>query len=534
MSNLICGFLKARNEIIRNGNIYRALANAEQFCDQIYAIDDASYDGTREYLISRLGADHVICIPPEQHSFAEELKWKQELLKVIHQNGPWDFIYWFDADETLDAAGTAGLRDFCRANINNSNVRAWSFHYTQLWDDSSYARTDQSFDEGQFIKLWKYSPDLSFNVVLGTHNPQIPQQVLQGFWSGNVAKAPFEQIHWGNYGPALKFKCIQYWGGLGGVERHMYFNDGTYRKVPDELFPPDADLHPNENPPKGWGPEYIQRLKDLQNLTNLQEYFCVILPTYNRVKDLPKPLESLLTQTYPKWFAVVLDDGSTDETSELMWEYQKKDPRFFYIRYLEQRGGVAMNEIGMEIATRTASWWTRLGSDDVFYPKKLERDAEALKQYPACYGLFEVHRKGVMGERGNTPVPSDIMIPIYLQGGFFCSWANVAVRTEVLKQVKERFGNYCDPRLRNMEDCLVNFRITKVTPWVWRGTYKGEFVINPPTNQCPEMTKNVLDIEPEAYWNAAESGGASSPTSMNIYATDRGLTTQIINQENLK
>ena len=43
--NLIVGFLKVRNEIIREGNIYRCLQNMQEICDEIYAIDDASYDG---------------------------------------------------------------------------------------------------------------------------------------------------------------------------------------------------------------------------------------------------------------------------------------------------------------------------------------------------------------------------------------------------------------------------------------------------------------------------------------------------------
>lgn len=530
--NLICGFLKVRNELIRCGNLYRCLTNLEQVCDDIYAVDDSSWDGTREYLISRLGADHVICIPPEEHDFKQELKWKQELLKKIHQNGPWGFILWQDADEVLDAQAIKELRLFCKGQLEtNLNIKGWSFHYTQLWVNSSYARTDSGFDDGQFIKLWRYSPDLSFNVILGTHQPQMPQQVLEGLYAGNVTKLPYEVIHYGNYGVNLRFKCIQYWGGLGGVERHMFFDKATYRKIPDELFPEGVDLHPDENPPLGWVADYIARLKDLQNMTNLQDYFCVIIPSHNRAYSLPAALDSLLAQTYPKWFVIVLDDGSTDNTEEVMWKYQQKDPRIFYCRYLEQRGGVCMNEIGMEIAAQTASWWTRLGSDDVFFPKKLERDAAALKQYLAVYGPFQASRKGVLMEYGNRPDPSGVMLSIFKQGGFFASWANVAVRTEVLKQVKERFGNYCDLRLRNMEDGCVNGRIAKLTSWTWRGVYKNEFLINPPVEKINEIIQNQKGMESDAFWNCNEQDGASGPLAARIYMTDRTLTTQIANQE---
>ncbi len=53
--------------------------------------------------------------------------------------------------------------------------------------------------------------------------------------------------------------------------------------------------------------------------------------TYNRASVLPKALESVLWQTYPNWICVVSDDGSTDNTKEVMKEYLKKDQRFRFI-----------------------------------------------------------------------------------------------------------------------------------------------------------------------------------------------------------
>ena len=53
------------------------------------------------------------------------------------------------------------------------------------------------------------------------------------------------------------------------------------------------------------------------NLRGLEGWFTVVVPSFNRAKDLPRALNSLLAQRYEKWIAVVLDDGSTDGTADL-------------------------------------------------------------------------------------------------------------------------------------------------------------------------------------------------------------------------
>jgi len=53
----------------------------------------------------------------------------------------------------------------------------------------------------------------------------------------------------------------------------------------------------------------------------------VIIPTYNRANSLPRSIKSVLNQTYQDFELIVVDDGSTDSTRELVEEFQKKDSR---------------------------------------------------------------------------------------------------------------------------------------------------------------------------------------------------------------
>ena len=59
----------------------------------------------------------------------------------------------------------------------------------------------------------------------------------------------------------------------------------------------------------------------------------IIIPTYNRASMLGKTLDSILAQTYTFWECIIVDDGSTDDTIEVVKSYTEKDTRLhFYTR----------------------------------------------------------------------------------------------------------------------------------------------------------------------------------------------------------
>jgi glycosyltransferase involved in cell wall biosynthesis len=545
---LLCGFLKVRNEIIREQNLYRVLENMSRYCDAAVVCDDASSDGTREYLIQWIAERQergpqpswwrFLGVDPSTQDFRKELYWKQKMLDEVHVIEP-HFVLWMDGDEVFDAQGTKHLPAFCES-VKNSVGRAWRFHYTQFWRNTFYARTDGGFDDGWFLKLWKWSPDLSFAISDGTHQAQFPVQVGNAIAVGLVHDGPFEQLHYGNFGTNLRWKVIQYRGGLGGWERHLVFKAASFRAVAQSIIPDHCESF--EIRPDSASPTILPftdveeaRIRDLYNLKQREGYFSVIIPAYNRAADLPRALDSLLKQTYEKWIAIVLDDGSTDHTPAVMRQWQDIDPRIFYCRYPKNRGGVAMNEIGMALACEMTEWWTRLGSDDFFGPRKLELDATALRVHEAVYGMYHVHREGKFYEICNPPCPSAAIRNSLLTSGFACSWANCAARTSVLRRVRDTYGSFCDPALRNMEDFLVNARIARESSgWVWRGMVDGKFILNPDPKTCVEIAqrfKRGEDRDFEAAWNAVESGASGNSVQT---TRDENTTRQLIMQENIK
>lgn len=519
---LIVGFLKARDENIREGNIHRCLANMRKFCDTIVACDDASSDGTREILQREIEPGQLLLIDPDKQDFRKELVVKQEMMKLVDKLQPY-WVWWQDADEELDADGVVNIRKLCTEQRDAPIMGgAYRFKYTQLWRSAQWYRTDDGFDDGSFIKLWKWSPGLRFHEMEGTHNPQFPQQIAHH----QVAELPWKVIHWGNCGKNLQLKVIQYYGGLGGWWRHLDFERAEYKPVSGITVtePRPVPFTPRER-------ELIVMQRGLGNATGGAQpepaMFTVVVPTHNRGWALDEALSSLVAQTYRRWVAIVLDDGSTDNTPAVMEKWQRRDPRIYYARF-PRSGAVAMNEIGMRLACRWTEWFTRLGSDDYFEPHKLQLDAMALASgTPWVYGPYRVLRDGALAETCNLPQAGDALRAQLQRGQFAVSWANMALRTSLLAKVFDDHGNFCDPRLKTMEDFLVNTRLARYAEPVFRARFTQGLA------HCDLVGAGLGSLPQEAMLHDAIWRVSTDGASSNVFVTgnEDELTRQIIAEE---
>mgnify|MGYP005832491149 CR=1 FL=1 len=102
----------------------------------------------------------------------------------------------------------------------------------------------------------------------------------------------------------------------------------------------------------------------------------VVIPTYNRANCVGDAIRSVLEQTYKDFEIIVVDDGSTDNTPEVLAGFGDK------IRIVKQenRGVSAARNAGIRIAR--GQWIAILDSDDVWEPKKLEVQIRDLEEHP--------------------------------------------------------------------------------------------------------------------------------------------------------
>jgi glycosyltransferase involved in cell wall biosynthesis len=104
-------------------------------------------------------------------------------------------------------------------------------------------------------------------------------------------------------------------------------------------------------------------------------YFSIVLPTYNRSQMLGKAIGSLIEQTFTNWELIIIDDGSTDDTKEVVENYH--DSRIQYFYQTNQERSAARNN-GVEKAN--GKYICFLDSDDYFIEDRFERIFNTLQE----------------------------------------------------------------------------------------------------------------------------------------------------------
>src|SRR5947209_13220762 len=93
----------------------------------------------------------------------------------------------------------------------------------------------------------------------------------------------------------------------------------------------------------------------------------VIIPTYNHGRFIADAIESVLAQTYPVSEIIVVDDGSTDETQEVVEKFGEK------VRYIEQANAGVSAARNTGIENSDGDLVAFLDADDTWLPEKIEK-----------------------------------------------------------------------------------------------------------------------------------------------------------------
>jgi glycosyltransferase involved in cell wall biosynthesis len=188
-----------------------------------------------------------------------------------------------------------------------------------------------------------------------------------------------------------------------------------------------------------------------------QALVSVILPTYNRAAFLPAAFASIAGQTFADWELIVVDDGSSDDTSKVVRE--QGGPLGERVRYVHQtnRGAYAARNRGLDEAR--GAYIAFFDSDDVWLPHHLERCVSALEMHAEidwAFGACRIvnHATGAVIEPstfypGGRPraflhlavrragplriVDDPGMIPCQILDGLHCGLQNSVIRRRVFE-----------------------------------------------------------------------------------------------------
>ena len=159
----------------------------------------------------------------------------------------------------------------------------------------------------------------------------------------------------------------------------------------------------------------------------------VIIPVYNRERYIKQALESILAQTFIDFELLIIDDGSTDHSPEIITSF--RDSRIHFVRNECNLGIPKTRNRGIELAR--GKYVAFLDSDDYACPTRLERQLAAISSHPECamVGCWErpMDEFGhVFGAIKRRPVTPEVLRAYSL---FRCGISGRAMmgRTEILR-----------------------------------------------------------------------------------------------------
>lgn len=108
----------------------------------------------------------------------------------------------------------------------------------------------------------------------------------------------------------------------------------------------------------------------------------VLMSAYNSEKYIAEAIESILNQTFKDFEFIIINDGSTDKTAEIIEKYAKKDVRIRFVNNTKNQGIIAALNPGFAMCR--GEYIARMDSDDISLPERFAKQVKYMDQHPEC------------------------------------------------------------------------------------------------------------------------------------------------------
>lgn len=177
----------------------------------------------------------------------------------------------------------------------------------------------------------------------------------------------------------------------------------------------------------------------------------IITPCFNGQKYIAETIESVLAQTYEKWEMIIVDDGSTDDSMQVIEAYANKDNRIHFYKQKNAGSAVARNN---GIGHANGQYIALLDADDLWRPNFLQSQIDFMKRKKAVcvtctYGRIDENSKEILTPIKPKPVirVKDMLVMnrIGCLTGLYdtSKYGKVYLRTE-LKSIRDDYAFWLD------------------------------------------------------------------------------------------
>ncbi len=200
----------------------------------------------------------------------------------------------------------------------------------------------------------------------------------------------------------------------------------------------------------------------------------IIIPTYNRANLIKNTIMGVINQTYTDWELLVVDDGSTDNTREIVEELIEKDNRIKY--FYEENSGCPSGPRNLGIEKAQGEYVAFLDSDDEWNPFKLEKQLKVFENsnnpklgVVACYLYIKDNKTGEIISEYNKFYRGDVLEKL-INNNFPFTSSCIMTKLSILKEV----GPF-DSIFKVSEDVDMWLRISKLG---YEFDYAPEYLLN--------------------------------------------------------
>lgn len=206
----------------------------------------------------------------------------------------------------------------------------------------------------------------------------------------------------------------------------------------------------------------------------MQPKISVIMPNYNDAEFLPQAIESVLAQTFIDFEFIIIDDGSSDDSWDIIREYARKDSRIVAVK--NERNLLICRTLNRGISLAKGKYIARMDSDDISLPTRFEKqivfmEDEKNQKIGVCgMNFFVINRNGQRIGMKEFPESNEACRATFLFRNPF-GHNTVMIRKKCFDELGVydndfvyaedlelwmRFGQKYE--LHNIPECLVEFR----------------------------------------------------------------------------
>jgi glycosyltransferase involved in cell wall biosynthesis len=218
----------------------------------------------------------------------------------------------------------------------------------------------------------------------------------------------------------------------------------------------------------------------------MRELVSIITPAYNAQRFIDKCIESVIAQSYQNWEMIIVDDGSTDETLEIIQQYINQDYRVILFSNDINLGASKSRNIAIKEAK--GDYIAFLDSDDVWLPKKLEMqielmDIEGVEMSYSNYEVIDEEGYVISNFKAPTKVTYNDMLKTSYIGTLTTIYStkelgkiyfkdvgheDYLLKLDILKEIDYAVGiNQPLAQYRIVQDSLSNNKL-KSASWQWK------------------------------------------------------------------